>query len=139
MKRKIHFKAILTGVVICGLATNIIAKDIRDVLDKQNIQGRTLMRAASQTWVYHTNGDLWMGWDSYGNTGDQTCSAIIPGWVYPGSNQAAGHGYLKKTAEKHSIFRDISNLSTYIIPRSSLPVLPKKLKKELGFYYTHGK
>lgn len=94
MKRKIHFKAILTGVVICGLATNIIAKDIRDVLDKQNIQGRTLMRAASQTWVYHTNGDLWMGWDSYGNTGDQTCSAIIPGWVYPGSNQAAGHGYL---------------------------------------------
>tara|TARA_B100000586_G_scaffold113511_1_gene81820 strand:- start:948 stop:2795 length:1848 start_codon:yes stop_codon:yes gene_type:complete len=35
-----------------------------------------------------------MGWDSYGNTGDQTCSAIIPGWVYPGANEAAGHGYL---------------------------------------------
>ena len=35
-----------------------------------------------------------MGWDSYGNTGDQTCSAIIPGWVYPGNNEAAGHGYL---------------------------------------------
>ena len=94
MKRKINFKAILAGVVICGLATNIMAKDIRDVLDKQNIHGRTLMRVASQTWVYHTNGDLWMGWDSYGNTGDQTCSAIIPGWVYPGSNQASGHGYL---------------------------------------------
>jgi tryptophan 2,3-dioxygenase len=46
---------------------------------------------------------------------------------------------LKKTAEKHTIFRDISNLSTYIIPRSSLPKLPKQLKKELGFYYTHGK
>jgi len=56
-----------------------------------------------------------------------------------GTGGSAGHGYLKKTAEKHSIFRDISNLSTYIIPRSSLPVLPKKLKKELGFYYTHGK
>lgn len=94
MKHKSHFKAILAGVVICGLATNIIAKDIRDVLDKENIHGRTLMRAASQTYVYHTNGALWMGWDSYGNTGDQTCSAVIPGWVYPGSNQASGHGYL---------------------------------------------
>ena len=56
-----------------------------------------------------------------------------------GTGGSAGHGYLKKTAEKHSIFRDISNLSTYIIPRSSLPELPKKLKKELGFYYTHEK
>jgi len=59
--------------------------------------------------------------------------------VKVGTGGSAGHGYLKKTAEKHSIFRDISNLSTYIIPRSSLPKLPKQLKKELGFYYTHGK
>lgn len=94
MKLKINYKAILAGVVICGLATNLMAKDILDILDKQNIHGRTLMRAANQTWVYHTNGDLWMGWDSYGNTGDQTCGAVIPGWVYPGSNQASGHGYL---------------------------------------------
>ena len=56
-----------------------------------------------------------------------------------GTGGSAGHGYLKKTAEKHSIFRDISNLSTYIIPRSSLPKLPIKLKKELGFFYVHGK
>jgi hypothetical protein len=63
-------------------------------LDKSRITGRTFMPVADQTWVYHTNGDLWMGWDSYGNTGDQTCSAIIPGWVYPGANEAAGHGYL---------------------------------------------
>ena len=54
-----------------------------------------------------------------------------------GTGGSAGHGYLKKTAEKHSKFRDISNLSTYIIPRSSLPSLPEKLKKELGFYYTY--
>ena len=54
-----------------------------------------------------------------------------------GTGGSAGHGYLKKTAEKHSIFRDISNLSTYIIPRSTLPELPIKLKKELGFYYTY--
>ena len=56
-----------------------------------------------------------------------------------GTGGSAGHAYLKKTAENHSVFRDIANLSTYIIPRSSLPKLPKKLKKELGFYFTHGK
>ncbi len=56
-----------------------------------------------------------------------------------GTGGSTGHAYLKKTAEKHSIFRDFANLSTYIIPRSSLPELPQELKKELGFYFTHGK
>ena len=56
-----------------------------------------------------------------------------------GTGGSAGHAYLKKTAENHSVFRDIANLSTYIIPRFSLPKLPVKLKKELGFYFTHGK
>jgi tryptophan 2,3-dioxygenase len=56
-----------------------------------------------------------------------------------GTGGSTGHAYLKKTAEKHSVFSDFANLSTYIIPRSSLPVLPKELKKELGFYFTHGK
>ena len=50
-----------------------------------NKQSPTLSRI-DQTYVYHTNGNLWMGWDSYGNTGDQTCSGIIPGWVYPGGS-----------------------------------------------------
>lgn len=56
-----------------------------------------------------------------------------------GTGGSTGHAYLKKTAEKHSVFRDFANLSTYIIPRSSLPPLPKELKKELGFYFTYGK
>ena len=56
-----------------------------------------------------------------------------------GTGGSAGHAYLKKTTEKHSIFQDISNLSTYIIPRSSLPDLSEQLKTELGFYYTYGK
>ena len=56
-----------------------------------------------------------------------------------GTGGSAGHGYLKKTVEKHSIFQDFANLSNYIIPRSSLPKLSQKLKQELGFYYTHGK
>ena len=94
MENKRIFKIVLTGIMICGLFTTAMAKDILDVLDRSRIAGRTFSPVADQTYVYHTNGDLWMGWDSYGNTGDQTCSAIIPGWVYPGGNEAAGHGYL---------------------------------------------
>ena len=56
-----------------------------------------------------------------------------------GTGGSTGHAYLKKTAEKHSVFDDFANLSTYIIPRSSLPELPAELKKELGFYFTYGK
>ena len=56
-----------------------------------------------------------------------------------GTGGSTGHAYLKKTADKHSVFTDFANLSTYIIPRSSLPNLPTELKKELGFYFTHGK
>ena len=94
MENKRIFKIVLTGIMICGLFTTAMAKDILDVLDRSRVAGRIFSPVADQTYVYHTNGDLWMGWDSYGNTGDQTCSAIIPGWVYPGANEAAGHGYL---------------------------------------------
>ena len=95
MKNKTVFNIILTGSLVCGLVSTAVAKDILDVLGTTSPMGRTFMRSSvDQTYVYHTNGAMWMGWDSYGNTGDQTCSAIIPGWVYPGSNQSAGHGYL---------------------------------------------
>ena len=95
MKNKTVFNLVLTVALVCGIVSTSMAKDILDILGKPNPAGRTFMRSSvDQTYVYHTNGALWMGWDSYGNTGDQTCSAIIPGWVYPGANEAAGHGYL---------------------------------------------
>ena len=95
MKNKTVFNIVLTVALVCGIVSTSMAKDILDILGKPNPAGRTFMRSSvDQTYVYHTNGALWMGWDSYGNTGDQTCSAIIPGWVYPGANEAAGHGYL---------------------------------------------
>ena len=50
-----------------------------------NKQSPNLSRL-DQQYVYHTNSSLWMGWDNYGNTADQTCSGIIPGWVYPGGS-----------------------------------------------------
>ena len=56
-----------------------------------------------------------------------------------GTGGSVGHKYLKKTAQKHTVFSDIANLSTYIIPRNSLPNLPKEIKEKLGFYYTYGK
>tara|TARA_B100001029_G_C15049501_1_gene449639 strand:- start:973 stop:2061 length:1089 start_codon:yes stop_codon:yes gene_type:complete len=56
-----------------------------------------------------------------------------------GTGGSSGHAYLKKTAEKHSVFTDIANLSTYIIPRTLLPQLPDKIKHKLGFHFTYEK
>jgi tryptophan 2,3-dioxygenase len=53
-----------------------------------------------------------------------------------GTGGSSGHKYLKDTAEKHTIFLDLQNISTLMIPRSDLPELPEELKKELGFYYS---
>lgn len=52
-----------------------------------------------------------------------------------GSGGSSGAKYLTKTLQKHSIFSDYSNLSTYLIPKSSLPKLPKALKEKLGYYF----
>lgn len=54
-----------------------------------------------------------------------------------GTGGSSGHSYLMATVDKHRVFMDLFNLSTYLIPRSSLPVLPDDLIKQLGFYYSH--
>lgn len=53
-----------------------------------------------------------------------------------GTGGSSGHQYLKETAEKHTIFLDLQNISTLMIPRSDLPELPEALKHQLGFYYS---
>lgn len=53
-----------------------------------------------------------------------------------GTGGSSGHQYLMATVDKHRIFTDLFNLSTYLIPRSELPKLPDELVKELGFNYT---
>jgi len=53
-----------------------------------------------------------------------------------GTGGSSGHDYLKKTAEKHHIFNDLSSIATLLIPRSELPILPEELKKQLGFHFT---
>ena len=52
-----------------------------------------------------------------------------------GSGGSSGAKYLTKTLEKHSIFDEYANLSTYLIPKSNLPKLPDILKNKLGYYF----
>jgi tryptophan 2,3-dioxygenase len=53
-----------------------------------------------------------------------------------GTGGSSGYEYLRSTAEKHKIFSDLFDLSTFLIPRSRLPKLPENMIKALGFYYT---
>ncbi len=52
-----------------------------------------------------------------------------------GTGGSAGHDYLRDTAAKHRIFSDLFRLSTYLIPRSRLPKLPRELEDAMGYRY----
>lgn len=48
-----------------------------------------------------------------------------------GTGGSSGHQYLKAAADNNSVFFDLLNLSTFLIPRSQLPILPSSLEKKL--------
>jgi tryptophan 2,3-dioxygenase len=50
-----------------------------------------------------------------------------------GTGGSSGHEYLKKAADTNKAFKDLFNLSTYILPKSLLPQLPEQVKKQLNF------
>lgn len=52
-----------------------------------------------------------------------------------GSGGSSGHDYLAKSAARHRIFYDLFALSTFLIPRSALPKLPKDIEADTGFRY----
>lgn len=52
-----------------------------------------------------------------------------------GTGGSSGYDYLKKTSEKHKIFDDFYQLTTFFIPRSQLPELPEQVQRSLGFAY----
>ena len=54
-----------------------------------------------------------------------------------GTGGSSGHNYLSETVSKHSVFKDLHNISTLLIPRSELPKLPNEIKQQLGYYYTY--
>jgi tryptophan 2,3-dioxygenase len=55
--------------------------------------------------------------------------------VKVGTGGSSGHDYLRTTAERHGIFTDLFQLSTYLIPRSALPPLPAPVARGMGFVY----
>ena len=50
-----------------------------------------------------------------------------------GTGGSSGHQYLMKAASSHRVFGDLFNLSTFLIPRSALPKLPRKAAEALAF------
>jgi tryptophan 2,3-dioxygenase len=52
-----------------------------------------------------------------------------------GTGGSSGHAYLRTTAERHRIFGDLFQLSTFLIPRSALPALPAEVRARMGFVY----
>lgn len=54
-----------------------------------------------------------------------------------GTGGSSGHEYLNATAQKHMIFKDLHNISTLLIPRSELPVLPDNLRQQLSYFYSN--
>ncbi len=52
-----------------------------------------------------------------------------------GTGGSSGHSYLQASSEKHKIFSEFADLSTFFIPRSTLPDLPENIKINLGYHY----
>ncbi len=52
-----------------------------------------------------------------------------------GTGGSSGHKYLAEATAKHKIFGDFFNLTTFFIPRSQVPPLPKNISDKMSFHY----
>ncbi|MFT3980319.1 MAG: tryptophan 2,3-dioxygenase family protein [Ferruginibacter sp.] len=52
-----------------------------------------------------------------------------------GTGGSTGAGYLQGAMDKHYIFKEISQLSSFLIDRRKLPKLPQKLSQDLGYHF----
>ena len=50
-----------------------------------------------------------------------------------GTGGSSGKDYLKAAADKHYIFKEIAQLTSFLIERRKLPKLPKAIETKLGF------
>jgi tryptophan 2,3-dioxygenase len=50
-----------------------------------------------------------------------------------GTGGSSGKDYLKSAADKHYIFKEIAQLTSFLIERRKLPQLPKEIETRLGF------
>ncbi len=53
-----------------------------------------------------------------------------------GTGGSTGAQYLKSATDSHFIFRDLKNLTTFLIPRNKLPKLPPNLIQDMGDFWT---
>jgi tryptophan 2,3-dioxygenase len=51
-----------------------------------------------------------------------------------GTGGSTGAGYLQGAMEKHYIFKELTQLSSFLIERNRLPSLPKSLTEKWGFH-----
>ena len=52
-----------------------------------------------------------------------------------GTGGSTGAGYLQGALEKHYIFREVAQLSSFLIERKKLPALPSTLTQKLGYHF----
>jgi tryptophan 2,3-dioxygenase len=52
-----------------------------------------------------------------------------------GTGGSSGAGYLQAAMEKHSVFKEIAQLNSFLIDRKKLPILPKALTDKLGYNF----
>lgn len=50
-----------------------------------------------------------------------------------GTGGSSGAEYLKAAADSHYIFKEVAELTSFLLPRHLLPALPDKLREDLGF------
>jgi tryptophan 2,3-dioxygenase len=54
-----------------------------------------------------------------------------------GPGGSVRHDYVREMMEEKRIFRDLFVLTTFLVPRSSLPELPQKRKRSLDVHFSH--
>jgi tryptophan 2,3-dioxygenase len=52
-----------------------------------------------------------------------------------GTGGSTGAGYLKAAMDKHYIFKELAQLSSFLIDRRKLPALPKEIADKLGYNF----
>ena len=50
-----------------------------------------------------------------------------------GTGGSSGADYLRSAADSHYIFKELAELTSYLLPRNDLPLLPTSLVKQLGY------
>jgi tryptophan 2,3-dioxygenase len=53
-----------------------------------------------------------------------------------GTGGTSGHDYLRETAQRHRVWTDLFDLSTFFIPRSELPDLPVSVSEAMRFHFS---